>query len=187
MARNIWPLVQNRNEENGRSPFSEWRFPLGRVPESKCRPACLSVSMSVQRLSLITPERMVGSGRDKHQKMRQSAGTTMTFLTWRHVPRATCHVPPREPLAKPYRKDQIFERNIAETRNFQGRCTPMGYTCHVSDDPEGSKLCPQGTFPFFSLMASGSDTLRAGVTKFGTRGDLDTRYPGEQKNLTPQI
>ena len=59
--------------------------------------------------------------------------------------------------------------------------------CHVSDDPEGSKLCPQGTFPFFSLMPSGPDTLRAGVTKFGTGGDLDTRYPVKQKKLTPQI
>ena len=187
MARNIWPLVQNRNEEDGRSPFSEWRFPLGRVPESKCRPACLSVSMSVQRLSLITPERMVGSGRDKHQKMRQSAGTTMAFVTWRHVPRGTCHVPPREPLAKPNRKDQIFERNIAEIWNFQGRCTSVWYTCHVSDDPEGSKLCPQGTIAFFSLMPSSSDTLRARDTKFGTGGELDTRYPVKQKNWTPQI
>ena len=86
-------------------------------------------------------------------KMRQSAGTTMAFVTWRHEPRGTCHVPPREPLAKPYRKDQIFERKVTETRNFQGRCTPVGYTCHVSDDPEGSKLCPQGTFPFFSPYA----------------------------------
>ena len=145
------------------------------------------VCMSVQGLSWITPERTVRFGRDKHQKMRQSAGTTMAFVTWRHVPRGTCHVPPREPLAKQYWLDQIFERKVAETRNLQGRCTPVGYTCHVSDDPEGSKLCPQGTFPFSSLMPSSSDTLRAGVTKFGTWGDLDTRYPAKQKNLTPQI
>ena len=162
-------------------------FLWGGYPNPNAWPACLSVCVSVQGLSLITPERMGRSGRDKHQKMRQSAGTTMAFVTWLHVPRGTCHVPPREPLAKPNRKDQIFERNMAETRNFQGRCTPLGYTCHVSDDPEGSKLCPQGTFPFSSLRPSSSDTLRAGVTKFGTGGDLDTRYPGKQKNLTPQI
>ena len=30
--------------------------------------------------------------------VRQSAGTTMAFVTWRHVPRGTCHVPPREPF-----------------------------------------------------------------------------------------
>ena len=126
---------------------------------------CQSVCQSVQGLSLITPERKVGSGRDKHQKMRQSAGTTMAFVTWRHVPRGTCHVPPREPLAKPNRKDQIFERNIAEIRNFQGWCTPVGYTCHVSDDSIGSKLCPQATVSFFSLMPSSSGTLRPIDTK----------------------
>ena len=123
------------------------------------------VCQSVQGLSWITPERTVRFGRDKHQKMRQSAGTTMAFVTWRHVPRGTCHVPPREPLAKPYRKDQIFERKGTETRNFQGRCTPGGYTCRVSDDPIGSKLCPQGTISFFSLMPSSSETLRPIDTK----------------------
>ena len=32
--------------------------------------------------------------------MRQSAGTTMTLVTWRHVSRVTRHVPPREPFEK---------------------------------------------------------------------------------------
>ena len=46
------PLVQNRNEENGRSPFSEWRFPPVRpcrVSETKPagRPAGVFVSGSV--------------------------------------------------------------------------------------------------------------------------------------------
>ena len=101
-------------------------FLWGRVSESKCRPACLcvsqsvSLSMSVQGLSLIAPERRSRSGRDKHQKMRQSAGTTMAFVTWRHVPRGTCHVPPREPLAKLYTEgQQIFERGVAETETFR--------------------------------------------------------------------
>ena len=129
---------------------------------------CGWVGMSVQGLSWITPERTVRFGRDKYQKMRQSAGTTMAFVTWRHVPRGTCHVPPREPLAKQYSLDKVFEKNVVETRNFQSRCTPVGYTCHVSDDPKGSKLCPQGTISFSSLMPSSSDTLRAGDTKFGT-------------------
>ena len=117
------------------------------------------VSQSVQGLPLIAPERMGRSGRNKHQKMRQSAGTTMAFVTWRHVPRGTCHVPPREPLANQYSLDKVFEKMVAETRNFQGRCTPVGYTCHVSDDPEGSKLCPQGTISFSSLMPFSSETL----------------------------
>ena len=170
MARNIWPLVQNRNEEEWALAHSdEWRFPLGRVDFCNSAGACLSVSQSVcqyvQGLLWIAAERTVRFGRDKHQKMRQSAGTTMAFVTWRHVPRGTCHVPPREPLAKQYRKDQIFERKVAETRNFQGRCTLTWYTCHVSDDPEGSKLCPQGTFPFSSLRPSSSETLRPIDTK----------------------
>ena len=45
-----------------------------------------------------------------------------------HVaPRATwhVHVPPREPLAKQYWLDKVFEKMVAETRNFQGRCTPV--------------------------------------------------------------
>ena len=159
-------------KKNGRSPFWWMEISSGQGGFLQLGRACLSVSQSVcqsvQGLLLIAAERTVRFGRDKHQKMRQSAGTTMAFVTWRHVPRGTCHVPPREPLAKPYRKDQIFERNIAETRNFQGRCTPVWYTCHVSDDPGGSKLCPQGTFPFSSLMPSSSDTLKARDTKFGT-------------------
>ena len=48
------PLVQNRNEENGRSPFSEWRFPPVRpcrVSETKSagRPGGLFVSQWVSQ------------------------------------------------------------------------------------------------------------------------------------------
>ena len=32
--------------------------------------------------------------------MRQSAGTTMVMVTWRHVPRVRRHVPPRGPFEK---------------------------------------------------------------------------------------
>ena len=124
-----------------------------------------SVRWCVQGLLLIAAERTVRSGRNKHQKMRQSAGTTMALVTWRHVPRGTCHVPPREPLAKPYTLDKVFEKKVVETRNFQGRCTPVGYTCHVSDDSIESKLCPQGTISFFSLMPSSSETFRPIDTK----------------------
>ena len=132
---------------------------VGWIFATRPAPVCQSVSQYVQGLSLIAPERMGRSGRNKHQKMRQSAGTTMAFVTWRHVPRGTCHVPPREPLAKQYSLDKVFEKKVVETRNFQGRCTLVGYTCHVSDDPEGSKLCPQGTISFSSLMPSSSATL----------------------------
>ena len=124
--------------------------------------------MYVQGLSLIAPDRRSRSGPDKHRSMRQSAGTTMSLVTWRHVARGTCHVPPREPLAKQHELDTFFEGTVAGTQNLQDRCTLVWRMCHVSDDPDGSKLCPQGTFPFFSLMPSSSDTLRPGDTKFGT-------------------
>ena len=144
----------------------EWRFPLGRVDFCNLAgPVCQSVSLCVQGLLWIAPERTVRFGREKHQKMRQSAGTTMAFVTCRHVPRGTCHVPPRVPLANQYSLDKVFEKMVAETRKFQGRCTPVGYTCHVSDDLEGSKLCPQGTISFFSLMPSSSETVRPIDTK----------------------
>ena len=155
--------------KNGRSPFwgtkiySGWDRNL-HWPNA----VCLCVCLYVQGLWLIAPDRRSRSGWDKHHSMRQGAGTTMVLVTWRHVPRGTCHVSPREPLAKPYGLDTFFERNIPETQNFQGRCTLTWYTCHVSHDPERSILCPQGTFPFSSLMPSSSDTLRAKDTKFGT-------------------
>ena len=52
MARNIWPLVQNRNEEEWTLVHSdEWRFPLGRVDFCNSAGACLWVGGSVQGLS----------------------------------------------------------------------------------------------------------------------------------------
>ena len=57
---------------------------------------------------------------------------------------------------------------VGKTLNFQGMCTMVRRTCPVGDDPEGSKLCPEGTITFSSLMPSSSDTLRARDTKFGT-------------------
>ena len=101
--------------------------------------------------------------------------------TW-HVPRAAAWTLSKNTLAGVQPK-----REESESPNFQGRCTLVWDVCHVSDVSIGSKLCPQGTISFFSLMPSSSETLRAGVTKFGTGGDLDTRYPVKQKILTPQI
>ena len=59
-----------------------------------------SVSMSVQGLSSIAPDRRSRSGRLRSQKMRQRSGTTMVSVTWRHVSRVTRHVPPREKFEK---------------------------------------------------------------------------------------
>ena len=55
--------------------------------------------------------------------------------------------------------DKIFEGEVAETPNLQGKCTLVWHKCHEVGDPERSKLCPQGTITFFSLLPSSSDTL----------------------------
>ena len=78
------------------------------------------------------------------------------------------HVAPRGPLAKQHELDTFFEGSVAETWNLQVRCTLVWRMCHASDDPVGSKLCPQGTIPFFNLMPSSSDSLWRNFTKFGT-------------------
>ena len=68
-------------------------------------------------------------------------------------------MPPRQPLAKQHELDTIFEETVAETPNLRGRCTLVWNMCHVSDNTEGSKLCPLSTISFLSLMPSSSDTL----------------------------
>ena len=60
----------------------------------------IQYNMSVQAFSSIAPDRRSRPGRDQHQKMRQSAGTTMPLVTWHHVSRVTRHVPLREPFEK---------------------------------------------------------------------------------------
>ena len=69
---------------------------------------------------------------------------------------------------KQHELDKIFEGEVAETPNLQDKCTLVWWMCHVSDDPVGSKLCPQGTIPFSSLIPSSTDTFGPRDTKFGT-------------------
>ena len=125
-------------------------------------------------LSSIAAERMVGSGRDQAHSMRQSTGTTMACVTWRYVPRATCR------RVYPYenkRWGKIFEGEVAEIPNLQGTCALVWHTYHVSEDPKGSKYCPQGAISFFSLMPFSSNTLGPRVTKFGTQVEANKGYP----------
>ena len=63
---------------------------------------------------------------------------------------------------------QNFRRGGRRDPNLQGTCTMVWHKCHVSGDPVGSKLCPQGTIPFFSLMPSSTETIGPRDTKFGT-------------------
>ena len=72
---------------------------------------------------------------------------------------------------------KIFEGEVAETSNLQGICALVWHTYHVSDDPKGSKYCPQGAISFFSLMPFSSDTLGPRVTKFSTQVETNKGYP----------
>ena len=88
--------------------------------------------------------------------------------------RATCR------RVNPYenkRWGKIFEGEVAETPNLQGKFAPVWHMYHVSDDPKGWKCCPQGAISFFSLMPSSSDTLGHRVTKFGTQVKSNKGYP----------
>ena len=67
-----------------------------------------------------------------------------------------------------YYESKIFEEEVAEIPNLRGRCTLVWHKVHISDNPEDSKLCPQGTISFFSLMPCSSDTLGRNFTEFGT-------------------
>ena len=86
MARNIWPLVQNRNEEEWTLVHSdEWRFPLGRVDFLQLGRR-LFVSMCV------CPRTFVNSG--------GTAGPIRTKQTPKDAPKrrnddGVCHVTPR--------------------------------------------------------------------------------------------
>ena len=132
--------------------------------------ACLSVCVSVCPRTFVNNSGTDGPiWTDKHQKMRQSAGTTMAFVTWRHVARGTCHVPPREPLAKSIAPGYSPNGKSPRAQTFRVGAPRCGMCAFVSYDSIGSKLCPQGTISFFSLMPSSSETVRPINTKFSIR------------------
>ena len=136
----------------------------GRVSKMKCgRAVCRSVSQSVcqcvQAFSSIAPDRRSRSGRDQHQKMRQSSGTTMVVATWRHVSRVARHVPPRKKYAKkvyhPYSPNGGWQG--AQTFRPEGPWSDL--SAMGSNRPEGAKVRPQGALLHFRLLPSSSDTV----------------------------
>ena len=136
----------------------------GRVSKTKCRPACLSVSQSVsvclsKRLSSIAPDRRSRSGRDKHQKMRQSSGTTMVVVTWRHVSRVARHVPPRKKYAKKVYHGYSPNGGWPGAQTFRPEGPWSDLSAMGSNRPEGAKVRPQGALLHFRLLPSSSDTL----------------------------
>ena len=166
------PLVQNRNEENGRSPFSEWRFPLVRpcrVSESKWagRPAGLFVGQSVsQSVSVCVQATFVNSSGSA--KPIRTGPTPKDAPKRRnddgdgHVaPRATCEAP----RAAAWTLRKIFYHGCSPNGGSPGAQTfrperpwsdlsAMGSKC-----PEGAKVRPQGALLHFRFLPSSSDTL----------------------------
>ena len=150
-------------KENGRSPFSEWRFPPVRIPAAFCSCGRLfvgqSVSQCVQGLSSIAPDRRSRSGRDRHQKMRQSSGTTMMCVTWRHVSRVTRHVPPRKKYAKKFYHGYSPNGGWPGAQTFRPEGPWSDLSAMGSNRPGGAKVRPQGALLHFRLLPSSSDTL----------------------------
>ena len=150
-------------KENGRSPFSEWRFPPVRIPAAFCNCERLfvsqSVGVSVQGLSSIAPDRRSRSGRDKHQKMRQSSGTAMVYVTWRHVSRVTRHVPPRKKCAKKVYHPYSPNGGWPGAQTFRPEGPRSDLSVMGSNSPEGAKVRPQGALLHFRLLPSSSDTV----------------------------
>ena len=140
-------VVQNCKEENGRSPFFEWKFPLafcnaGRPCLCVRRSVSQSVSLCVQGLSSIAPDRRSQS---RSQKMRQSAGTTMALVTWRHVPPAWTLLKNSNTAAA-----QTGGGGWPGAQTFRARRALVWLECHGVERPRGrSKVCKSApTFAF---------------------------------------
>ena len=76
------------------------RFPLVGRWKKKLAGRRVSVCMSLQALSPLESERLVGSGRANNHSMRRNGGKTLVTVSDRPVARGTCHVRSRKPLQK---------------------------------------------------------------------------------------
>ena len=113
--------------------------------------------------------------------MRRNGETMMAAVTWRYVPRVTCHVPPREPFEK------CCVRAAAQTGSGRGpklsgqkrlglNCVSLGESALTGDCDRGQGT-PGDNFIVFSLLPSSSVTLGPRDPKFGTRVHLSKGYP----------
>ena len=105
------------------------------------------------RVSWIAPEQLGRSGRETAHSMRRSDGTTMAAVTWRHVPRGTCNMPPREPFEK------CCVRAAAQTRSgrepkLSGQ-KHLGLNCVSLEESasRGQNCAPRGQFYCFQPSA----------------------------------
>ena len=142
---------------NGDFHPSGYRRPS--VMPGGCLSVSQSVGVSVQGLSSIAPDRRSRSGRDKHQKMRQSSGTAMVCVTWRHVSRVTRHVPPRKKCAKKVYHPYSPNGGWPGAQTFRPEGPRSDLSAMGSNRPEGAKVRPQGALLHFRLLPSSSDTV----------------------------
>ena len=143
MARNIWPLVQNRNEEEWTLVHSdEWRFPLGRVdfcnsPEPVCPAVCPRTFVNNSRTD--GPIWTRQTPKDAPRR-RNDDGICLVAprATW-HVPRAAAWT-----LSKTICSGVQPKREESESPNFQGRCTPVWDVCFCKWRLNRVKIMPSG-------------------------------------------
>ena len=124
-----------------------------------------------------TPERPGRSGRETAHSMRRNSGTSMVAVTWRHVPRGMCHVPPREPFEKccfraAAQTGSGREPKLSGQKRLGMNCISLGESAL-----RGQNCAPRGQFYFFSLLPFSSDTLGPRDPKFGTRVHVGKGYP----------
>ena len=133
----------------------------GRVSKTKCGRLFVgqSVSMSVQGLSSIAPDRRSRSGRLRSQKMRQRSGTTLVVVTWRHVSRVARHVPPRKKYAKKVYHPYSPNGGWPGAQTFRPEGPWSDLSAMGSNRLGGAKVRPQGALLHFRLLPSSSDTL----------------------------
>ena len=101
----------------------------------------------------------------------------MAAVTWRHVPRGMCHVPPREPFEKCCFRATVQtgsgrEPKLSGQKRLGLNCVQLGESA-----PRGQNCAPRLQFYLFSLLPSSSDTLGPGDPKFGTRVHVSKDYP----------
>ena len=93
--------------------------------------------------------------------MRQSAGTMMTCVTWRHAPRAAAWTLRKNSNTAAAQMGGGREPKLSGQKRLGLTWVPWGST-----GPEGAKVRPQGAFLHLSLLPSSSDTLGPRVTEF---------------------
>ena len=102
----------------------------------------------------------------------------MAVVMRHHVPRGTCHVPPREPFEKccvraAAQTGSGREPKLSGQKRLCLNCVALGESA-----PRGQNCAPGSNFVFFSaILPSSSDTLGPRDPKFGTRVHVSEGYP----------